>query len=67
MLTAAIKKQIRSSFEAAKIQLPNFSNRSSQNKMIAEIAKTLSGEYPKLNPILCVEAPPAWQNNGLSD
>ena len=36
MLTAAIKKQIRSSFEAAKIQLPNFSNRSSQNKMIAE-------------------------------
>ena len=57
MLTAAIKKQIRSSFEAAKIQLPNFSNRSSQNKMIAEIAKTLSGEYPELNPILCVEAP----------
>jgi len=57
MLTAVIKKQIRSSFEAAKIQLPNFSNRSSQNKMIAEIAKTLSGEYTKLNPILCVEAP----------
>jgi len=57
MLTAAIKKQIRSSFEAAKIQLPNFSNRSSQNKMIAEIAKTLSGEYSELNPILCVEAP----------
>ena len=57
MLTKAIKKQIRSSFEAAKIQLPNFSNRSSQNKMIAEIAKTLTGEYPKSNPILCVEAP----------
>ena len=57
MLTAAIKKQIRSSFEAVKIQLPNFSNRSSQNKMIAEIAKTLSGEYPRSNPILCVEAP----------
>ena len=57
MLTAAIKKQIRSSFETAKIQLPNFSNRSSQNKMIAEIAKTLAGEYPKSNPILCVVAP----------
>ena len=57
MLTAAIKKQIRTSFEAAKIQLSNFSNRSSQNKMIAEIARTLSGEYPKSNPILCVEAP----------
>jgi len=52
MLTSAIKKQIRSSFEAAKIQLPNYSNRSSQNKMIAEISKTLSGEYPKSNPIL---------------
>ena len=25
--------------------------------MIAEISKTLSGEYPKSNPILCVEAP----------
>ena len=57
MLTAAIKKQIRSSFETAKIQLPNFSNRSSQNKMIAEIAKTLAGEYSKSNSILCVEAP----------
>ena len=42
MLTTAIKKQIRSSFEAAKIQISNFSNRSSQNKMIAEISKTLS-------------------------
>ena len=57
MLTSAIKKQIRSSFDAAKTELPNFSNRSSQNKMIAEISKTLSGEYPESNPILCVEAP----------
>ena len=57
MLTAAIKKQIRSSFEAAKNELSNFSNRSSQNKMIAEIARTLSGEYPNSNKILCVEAP----------
>ncbi len=57
MLTSAIKKQIRSSFETAKTQLSDFSNRSSQNKMIAEISKTLSGEYAKSNPILCVEAP----------
>jgi len=57
MLDAAIKNQIRSSFEAAKKELSDFNNRSSQNVMIAEIAKTLSREYPDLNPIICVEAP----------
>ena len=57
MLTSSIKTQIRSSFEEAKKQLPNYTNRSSQNKMIAEIAKTLTGEYPESNPIICVEAP----------
>ena len=57
MLTTLIKKQIRSSFEEAKNQLPHYTNRSSQNKMIAEIAKTLTGEYKELNPIICVEAP----------
>ena len=57
MLTSKLKQQIRSSFEDAKKQLPNFSNRSSQNKMIAEISKTLTGEYAKSNPIICVEAP----------
>ena len=39
MLTTKLKQQIRSSFEDAKKQLPNFSNRSSQNKMIAEQKK----------------------------
>ncbi len=57
MLDAKIKNQIRSSFEAAKRELPDFNNRSSQNVMIAEIAKTLSKEYPDFNPIICVEAP----------
>ena len=57
MLTTELKQQIRSSFDGAKIQLNNFSNRSSQNKMIAEISKTLMGEYPDSNPIICVEAP----------
>ncbi len=57
MLDAAIKNQIRSSFEAAKKELSDFNNRSSQNIMIAEIAKTLSREYQDLNPIICVEAP----------
>lgn len=57
MLTTKLKQQIRSSFEDAKKQLPNFSNRSSQNRMIAEISKTLTGEYADSNPIICVEAP----------
>ena len=57
MLTPELKQQIRSSFDGAKAQLNNFSNRSSQNKMIAEISKTLMGEYPDSNPIICVEAP----------
>jgi len=57
MLNPKLKQQIRSSFEGAKNQLNNYSNRSSQNKMIAEISKTLTGEYPDSNPIICVEAP----------
>ncbi|MCS5591987.1 MAG: ATP-dependent DNA helicase DinG [Gammaproteobacteria bacterium] len=57
MLTEALKTEIRASFEAAKSQLLGYSNRSSQNRMMAEIAKTLTGEYSNSNPILCVEAP----------
>jgi len=57
MLTEALKAEIRASFEAAKTQLPGYKNRSSQNRMMAEIAKTLTGEYADSNPILCVEAP----------
>ena len=57
MLNPKLKQQIRSSFEGAKNQLNNYSNRSSQNKMIAEISKTLTGEYPDSNPLICVEAP----------
>ena len=57
MLTTELKTQIRQSFEAAKNSMPDFKIRHAQNKMIAEISKTLSGEYPDSNPILCVEAP----------
>ncbi len=57
MLTTKLKQQIRYSFEGAKAQLNNYSNRSSQNRMIAEISKTLMGEYPDSNPLICVEAP----------
>ena len=57
MLSDTLKTQIRQSFEAAKNSMPDFKIRRAQNKMIAEISKTLSGEYADSNPILCVEAP----------
>ena len=57
MLSDTLKTQIRKSFEAAKNGMPDFKIRQAQNKMIAEISKTLAGEYPDTNPILCVEAP----------
>ncbi len=57
MLSDELKAQIRQSFEAAKNGMSGFKIRQAQNKMIAEISKTLSGEYPDSNPILCVEAP----------
>jgi len=57
VLSDELKAQIRQSFEAAKNGMSGFKIRQAQNKMIAEISKTLSGEYPDSNPILCVEAP----------
>lgn len=57
MLSDTLKAQIRDSFNALKNGLPDFRIRQAQNKMIAEISKTLANEYPKTNPILCVEAP----------
>ena len=57
MLSEAIKNEIRSLFQAIKTEMPKYKNRPSQNKMIAEISKTLTGEYPKLQPIIFVEAP----------
>jgi Rad3-related DNA helicases len=57
MLSDELKTQIRQSFESAKKTMPGFVMRHAQNKMIAEISKTLVGEYSNSNPILCVEAP----------
>ncbi len=56
-LSAELKTQIRDSFIALKNDMNGFQLRGSQNKMIAEISKTLTGEYPDSNRILCVEAP----------
>ncbi len=57
MLSDAIKAQIRASLKAAGGVIPDFKSRFSQNKMIAEISKTLAGDYGDSQPILCVEAP----------
>ncbi len=57
MLSSELKAQIRDSFIALKSDMSDFRVRPSQNKMIAEISKTLSGDYQDSNPILCVEAP----------
>jgi len=57
VLSDELKAQIRDSFIALKSDMSDFSVRPSQNKMIAEISKTLCGDYPDSNKILCVEAP----------
>lgn len=57
MLSEELKEDIRSLFNSVKQAMPEYKNRASQNKMIAEICKTLTGEYKDLNPIICVEAP----------
>ena len=57
MLSDELKAQIRDSFITLKSAMPDFNVRPSQNKMIAEISKTLCGDYRDSNKILCVEAP----------
>ncbi|WXU00709.1 MAG: ATP-dependent DNA helicase DinG [Catillopecten margaritatus gill symbiont] len=56
-LSDDLKGQIRDAFISLKEDMDGFQPRGSQNKMIAEISKTLTGEYPNSNRILCVEAP----------
>ena len=57
MLSDELKAQIRDSFITLKSDMSDFNVRPSQNKMIAEISKTLCGDYKDSNKILCVEAP----------
>ncbi|MDB3972537.1 ATP-dependent DNA helicase DinG [Candidatus Thioglobus sp.] len=57
MLSDELKAQIRDSFITLKSDMSDFIVRPSQNKMIAEISKTLCGDYQNSNKILCVEAP----------
>jgi len=57
VLSDELKTVIKDSFIALKSDMTDFRVRPSQNKMIAEISKTLSGDYQDSNRILCVEAP----------
>lgn len=56
MLTSNIQKNIHHCYQNLKEQLDNFVPRRAQNYLVAEIAKTLCGEYHKSNRILVAEA-----------
>ncbi len=56
MLGDKIKATIRSSYKAIGENLTNFNPRKQQTFLIAEIAKTLAGEYSKSRKIIVVEA-----------
>jgi ATP-dependent DNA helicase DinG len=56
MINPNIQKSIRNSYQNLQHQLENFIPRRAQNYLVAEIAKTLSGEYHKSNRMLVAEA-----------
>ncbi len=56
MLTSNIQKSIRTSYQNLQAQLDNFVPRRAQNYLVAEIAKTLCGQYHKSNRMLVAEA-----------
>ncbi|GAB1130178.1 MULTISPECIES: ATP-dependent DNA helicase DinG [Shewanella] len=56
MLAAHVKTQIREIYKDIASALPNFRSRREQNYMVAEISKTLAGEYDKQRRIMVIEA-----------
>lgn len=56
MLSDDIKQVIRTSYKEIGKNLPNFNPRQQQTFLIAEIAKTLAGEYEKERKIITIEA-----------
>ncbi|MGR5127397.1 ATP-dependent DNA helicase DinG [Photobacterium swingsii] len=56
MLHSQIKRDIKQCYENLGSQLDNFRPRRAQNYLVAEIAKTLAGEYHKKNRMLVAEA-----------
>ncbi|ASM11149.1 TPA: ATP-dependent DNA helicase DinG [Serratia marcescens] len=53
-LSSAVKDQIGQWYKALQQQIPDFISRAPQRQMIAEVAKTLAGDYPRH---LAIEAP----------
>ncbi|WP_199609237.1 ATP-dependent DNA helicase DinG [Flocculibacter collagenilyticus] len=56
MLSDFLKTQIRGIHQNISSNLTNYRARPGQNKLVAEIAKTLAGEYHKHNKICVIEA-----------
>lgn len=56
MLSADVKTQIRTIYKGIAAALPDFRSRREQNYIVAEISKTLAGEYDKHRRIIVVEA-----------
>lgn len=56
MLSDKIKQVIRDSYKSIGKSLPNFHPRKQQTFLIAEIAKTLAGDYSKTRKIITIEA-----------
>lgn len=56
MLSDRLKKTIRDAHNHIAQQLPDYKSRPSQNFLVAEIAKTLAGEYHKSQRICVIEA-----------
>ncbi|MEZ9586307.1 ATP-dependent DNA helicase DinG [Vibrio cyclitrophicus] len=56
MLTTKIQNSIRTSYQKLQDQLDNFVPRRAQNYLVAEIAKTLCGQYHKSSRMIVAEA-----------
>ncbi|MEH0666264.1 ATP-dependent DNA helicase DinG [Vibrio scophthalmi] len=56
MIASKIQNSIRHSYQSLQHQLENFVPRRAQNYLVAEIAKTLCGEYHKSNRMIVAEA-----------
>ncbi len=56
MLSADVKTQIRTIYKGIAAALPDFRSRREQNYIVAEISKTLAGEYDKHRRIIVIEA-----------
>lgn len=56
MISPVIKNEIRDCYIKLKSQLPNFTPRQGQNYLVAELVKTLAGEYDALRRIFVAEA-----------